>query len=283
MAVRSERYLFWQRILMHPLQALAAVVLYGLARMLPLDAASGLGARVGRWIGPHMSTTKRARANLRMAYPEKTEDEVETIIAAMWDNVGRTVFEFPHATGLDILGDPDRFEIVGREHVDAMRTDGKPGIFVSGHLANWEIMGVAGARLDLPVSLIYREPDNPWLRGVFSARKPHPESELIPKGTEGARQTMRLLKDGGHLGILVDQKMNDGIAVPFFGRDAMTAPAVAQLAMRFNCPLHPVRVERLNGARFRITIYPPMDIPNSGDKAADVLALMTEINQLLES
>jgi len=76
--------------------------------------------------------------------------------------------------------------------------------------------------------------------------------------------------------------MNDGIAVPFFGRDAMTAPAIAELALRYDCAVLPARVERLPGSRFQVTVFPPHDLPASGDKAADVLALMTQINHTLE-
>ena len=70
--------------------------------------------------------------------------------------------------------------------------------------------------------------------------------------------------------MLVDQKMNDGIPVPFFGREAMTAPAVAELALKYDCPAWPVSVERLGDARFRITVYPKLDIPRTGDRSADV-------------
>lgn len=76
--------------------------------------------------------------------------------------------------------------------------------------------------------------------------------------------------------------MNDGIAVPFFGRPAMTAPALAQFALRFDCPVVPARVERLGGARFRLTIQPPLEIQKSGDRQADVLAAMTEVNRIIE-
>ena len=82
--------------------------------------------------------------------------------------------------------------------------------------------------------------------------------------------------------MLVDQKMNDGIAVPFFGRAAMTAPALAQLGLRYRCPVVPVRLERLAGCRFRVTIHPPLSFPDTGDQAADVRTTMTAVNALLE-
>jgi KDO2-lipid IV(A) lauroyltransferase len=62
----------------------------------------------------------------------------------------------------------------------------------------------------------------------------------------------------------------------------MTAPAPALLALRFGCTVLPARVERLHGARFRLTLYPPLDLPRSGDRDTDVAALMTAINATLE-
>jgi hypothetical protein len=76
--------------------------------------------------------------------------------------------------------------------------------------------------------------------------------------------------------------MNDGIPVSFFGRSAMTAPALAVLALRFGCDVLPLRVERLDGARFRVTVFPPLPLPRSGEPHADAAALMTEVNATLE-
>jgi len=108
-------------------------------------------------------------------------------------------------------------------------------------------------------------------------------SELIPKGAVASRRALAALRRGGHLTLLVDQKLNDGIAVPFFGRPAMTAPALALLALHFDCAVLPARVERLRGAHFRLTIDPPLPLPKSGDRTADVAALMAEVNRTLET
>ncbi len=83
--------------------------------------------------------------------------------------------------------------------------------------------------------------------------------------------------------MLIDQKMNDGIPIPFFGHDAMTAPAVAQLALKFRCPVLPTRAERLGGARFRLTVLQPIKLPDTGNREADIRTLMTQINNMLES
>jgi KDO2-lipid IV(A) lauroyltransferase len=83
--------------------------------------------------------------------------------------------------------------------------------------------------------------------------------------------------------MLIDQKMNDGIAVPFFGRPAMTATALALLALRHDCVVVPARILRLKGAHFRVILEPPVELPRSGNAAADRLALMTRVNAIVEA
>jgi KDO2-lipid IV(A) lauroyltransferase len=97
-----------------------------------------------------------------------------------------------------------------------------------------------------------------------------------------SRRAVAALRRGGHLALLADQKLNDGLPVPFFGRAAMTAPALALLALRFDCAVMPARVERLHGARFRLTLYPPLELPRRGKREADVAALMEAVNRTLE-
>jgi Kdo2-lipid IVA lauroyltransferase/acyltransferase len=82
--------------------------------------------------------------------------------------------------------------------------------------------------------------------------------------------------------MLVDQKMNDGIPVPFFGRDAMTAPALAVLALRYDCAVVPIRMLRTKGAHFRMISEPPLVLPKTGNAEADRRALMVSVNGIVE-
>jgi len=155
-------------------------------------------------------------------------------------------------------------------------------IVFSGHIANWEIGMLAGTQYGISVSQIYRAANNPLMDRMI-ARFRGNQGEFIPKGAVAARRAIIALREGQHLGLLADQKMNDGIPVPFFGRPAMTAPALAVLALRFDCDVLPLRVERLDGARFRVTVFPALPLPRSGDPHADAAALMTEVNKTLEA
>jgi nucleoid DNA-binding protein len=140
----------------------------------------------------------------------------------------------------------------------------------------------AGIQHGISVAQIYRAGNNPLLDRMI-ARFRGDAGELIPKGTVAARRAIAALRQGTHLTLLADQKMNDGIPVPFFGRPAMTAPALAVLALRFDCDVLPARVERLDGARFRLTVFPPLPLPRSGEPRADAAALMARVNAILEA
>ena len=270
------------RYLWHPIQAAAAVITYTVFRLLPIDLASALGGRLARTFGPFFPVSKRAIRNLTNAYPEKSPAEIRAIVRAMWDNLGRVAAEYPHLKEIDVYDPDGRVETTGGEYVDLLREDGHAGIFFSGHIANWEIVSLGATQRGVPLDRIYREANNRLVEWLYKRGRAAVEGALIPKGSAGARQLLKSLKEGKHLGMLVDQKMNDGIPAPFFGRDVMTAPALAELALRFDCPVVPARVTRLKGARFKLTILPPLEMIRTGDHKADVAANMARVNALLE-
>jgi KDO2-lipid IV(A) lauroyltransferase len=278
---RSPGHLRLQRWVFHPLQAALLYALLGLFRMLPVDWSSWLGSRLLRTIAPLMAGPKRrARRTLAICFPDMDEREREKIIAGMWDNLGRVAGEYPHLTR--ILDDPGRVEIVHRERFEAARAAGRPVVLISAHLANWEIAAHAAGRLAPPVALIYRAPNNRLLDPVIRRLRENPGLRQLRKGSEAAKGSVKILSEGGTLALLVDQRLSSGIPVPFFGRPAMTAPAVAQFAMRFDAVILPAQLCRLGGARFRLVIEEPIEVPRSGDRAADILAVMTRVNETLE-
>ena len=80
----------------HRLEAWGAAVFFSVFGLLPLDCASALGGALGRCIGPFLGVSKRARLNLRRAYPDLPDGEIERIVVGMWDNLGRVAAEYPH-------------------------------------------------------------------------------------------------------------------------------------------------------------------------------------------
>ncbi|MDE2228013.1 MAG: lauroyl acyltransferase [Alphaproteobacteria bacterium] len=263
-------------------EGLFARLAFAFFRLLPLDAASALGGMLARGVGPLLGISKRARINLRRAIPDLSEPEIARIVRGMWDNLGRVVAEYPHLGEFKLYDSGGRVTVEGfREIVDA-RGPKTRFIFFSAHFGNWEIATLAATQAGLKVIEIYRAANNPFIDEIINAARGVVGSELVPKGSVAARRAIGALAAGKHICMLVDQKMNDGIAVPFFGRDAMTAPALARLALRYDCVVLPCRVERIAGATFRFVADPPIALPRTGDAQADVKQLMTAVNAAVE-
>jgi KDO2-lipid IV(A) lauroyltransferase len=255
----------------------------GFFRLFPLDAASAIGGRLGRAFFYRTHLSGRARANLAAAYPQMETDEREQTIRAMWDNLGRNVAEYAHLRKLSIRGNTPRIELAGLENYETAAATGKGIIFISAHFANWEVMPFAAAQYGVEGGEVYRPVNNPFVdRWLVRQRQANGPQEQIAKGAQGTRRIFTLLRAGKAIFILVDQKTNEGLAVPFFGRDAMTTPAPAALALKLGAVLLPTSNERLDGARFRMTAHPMIDYQETGDHARDVLALTTRINEAIE-
>jgi KDO2-lipid IV(A) lauroyltransferase len=255
-----------------------AVALLGL---LPVDAASNFGGFIGRHIGPRLPVSTRARRNLHLVFPEKSATEKEHILRGMWDNLGRVAAEYPHI-GEIAAPESGRIDWIDSAPVRAMRDEGRAGILVSAHLGNWEVMPAAALRRGLDMTIVVREPNNPFVRPVIERLRAVAGGVRASKGVPGAKAAFDALRQGRVLGLLCDQKMNEGISVPFFGIEAMTPAAPAQLALRLGCPLVPVRIERLGPARFRLSSFEAIEPPGSGDRQADAVAVMAAFNGILE-
>jgi KDO2-lipid IV(A) lauroyltransferase len=265
------------------IEAWLAASLLWLVGRLRAETASNLGGAVARMIGPRLRVSRVADANLRLALPELDAFARAGIIRGVWDNLGRTAAEFPHVHRLAPTEAGPGFEVVGEGNVRALLDGEGPGIFFSAHMANWEVMLRAFTLYGREPATFYRAASNPLVDRMIVSLRGGAGNRQLAKGRAGARAAMEHLRGGGLLGLLADQKMNDGVAATLFGHTAMTAGAPAALALRFGCPLVPVRVERLGPARFRITAEPPLAHPATGDRAADVLALTQAVNDRIEA
>ena len=266
----------------HVLEAAAVYVFFALLGALPVGWASALGAVLGGLIGPLLPVHRRGLDNLARSLPELSPSERRRCGHCMWRHLGRVAAEHPHLHRFSVDAPGGRVELVGRAHLDEAKRSGTGGIFFSGHIGNWEIAARAPEQTGVPLTSIYRAANNPIVDRLIERNRGAIVQRRVPKGADGAREIVRALSAGQHAALLVDQKFNIGIPVPFFGRDAMTAPAVATLALKYECPVWPVRVERLAGATFRVTVYPKLAMPQEGTREERILAIMTTVNRILE-
>jgi KDO2-lipid IV(A) lauroyltransferase len=268
----------------HRVEAAALRSVIRMVRLLGPVTASNLGGAVTRIIGPRLPVSRVAEDNLRLAMPELDAPARRAIIRGAWENLGRTAAELPHLGALTRTASGPGWQCEDDAPLRALRDHG-PAILFSGHIANWEIGFPVAAALGLQISWFYRTASNRDADDLIQQLRREATGVAAPmfaKGAAGGRAAVAHLRQGGLLGMLVDQKLNEGIAVPFFGHDAMTTPALAQFALRFRCPVIPIHAVRLGPARFRVVCDAALDLPDSGDREADVQALTAAMNATLE-
>ncbi|RUT26572.1 lauroyl acyltransferase [Asaia sp. W19] len=263
----------------------ARIALAGLSVLTPA-AASNLGGWAARKIGPRLPVTRVARANLAMALPKLTAQEHERILIGVWDNLGRTVAEFPHLARLERdTPEGPGWSITNAETLHAMASASRPVIFFSGHIGNWEMLPPIVARHGLPFASFYRAAGNPLIDRLIIRLRNRAMGCDVPmfaKGAKGARLALRYLSHGHHLGILGDQKMNDGIECRFFGLPAMTASAAASFAVKYDCPIVTGRIVRLGPARLHLEVGPVLHPDTQAPRQIEIGSLTQQLNDFLE-
>lgn len=283
MAQLSETQRKIKKWFVYPIQALFVYFFYYLLRLIPVTWAANAGAFLFRLVGPITSAHKTAHKNLKHAFPEWDEGKISKVVDDVWNNLGRGAGEFMQLDRMQITGPNANIEVHGEEHLIKARDSKKEFICYSAHMANWEVTSVTATRLGVRLANVYRSASNPYVDTLTRQIRSHYSGTLIPKGRKGARALISEFKKGNPLGMLVDQKLNEGKEVPFFGRNCMTATAPAELAIRFDCPIIPVQIIRLPKSRFKVVFHPPMKKPNTGNLHVDSLELVKDMNLTLET
>ena len=273
---------------MHPIyfiQAQIAKLFLGLYRLVGLRVGSWLGSLLGRFLGKISRERHIAADNLRQALPHIPEAEQKIILDKCWAQLGRVVGEFPHMDKIAREADT-RVVIEGAEHVKAALPNGGPAMFVSGHFANWELMMLGIQRLVGKTGSLYRRANNPYMENWVISQRAAFMPVQIPKGSDGARTMIELLKSGTSLGVLIDQKLGTGDPINFMGRDTKAPSASIKLARRFDIPVIPTVIRRRTDAddnvHFVQHFFPAIDVPKTDNMKADVDHAMRQAYDLIE-
>jgi len=282
----GSKHTDWSPRLLRMLWALEAAVvgLVGaLSRLLPPDTASATGRAVMSRLGPRLDKTRHIRRNLKIAFPENDDAENDRLVRAMWGNIGSVLTEYPHLGRICKPGPGQRLDCVIEGDPAVFRNTGKPAVFVTAHLANWELAAGAVVQQGVPLSVVYTRMQNPWMDRLLYRARLALGCGLVERDN-AARELLRCLKKGTSVGLLVDQRVDAGEPVPFFGREMLTSTTPALLALRFDCELIPIQIQRLRGARFRIIFHEPVTADNeSAGNAEKILQITEKINKLFES
>jgi KDO2-lipid IV(A) lauroyltransferase len=264
------------------------VVLLRITRYFDPIKTANLFGRIAGLIGPLTPEQRIGRANLTAAFPEKSREEIETILAGVWDNLGRLAAEFAHLDHIwqhdPAFPEQSRIEIGPRTHelFAQLQLDGKPALVFSGHLGNWELPAVAAVAHGLDGAVLFRRPNSASANRIIEELRAVNMGTLIPTGRDAPLRMAEALRKGQHVGMLVDQYFTNGVEVTFFGRTTKANPTLARLLRQIECPVHGVRIIRLPGHRFRAEITEELQPVRDASGQIDVQGTMQAITSVVE-
>ncbi len=243
-----------------------------LINILGMKCAAKLSITLFTFIGMRLKASKTARQNLSMVFPKFSPQKINQIVLDVWKNLALVSAETPFLMNMVQEEFDKHITIKGLENLEKIR--GKKAFICTAHLANWEIIGKIIYSHKFKVCGVYRAANNKLVDKIIHDMRNKIEVTMIPKGRSGAKQIISALQEDKQVVMLVDQKMNDGIKVPFLRHDAMTAPAIATLALKYDCPIIPIQIIRKEGSNFEVIVHPEIIYQEK-----TVESIMKQINQ----
>ena len=253
-------------------------------KIIGLKNASSLGSILGKFIGPLFRSKHIIKQNIKIGLGEIDKKKESEIISEMWSNIGRTFSEYVFLKDFKFnKTNFDHMKINGSNYLNEIKKNNESVIFYSGHFANFELMAMELDKFGIKCAAIYRPLNNFFLNPIMEyLRMKYICPNQIPKGRIGMREIINKVKDGYSIALMVDQRVSEGPRALFFNKPAHTTTVPAQLALKYNCKLVPISLERKEGPNFEMTIHEPYKVEKTGNDVEDIKKITLKINQVME-
>jgi KDO2-lipid IV(A) lauroyltransferase len=255
------------------------ITFFLITRFIPISIMSLYCANLFLFVGKRLKASKVAYDNLTMIYPELTHNEKNNIVEGVWKNLGHNFAEFEFFSKCSKEVFLKHVKIIGLEHILDLAKHNKPMIFFSAHFSNWEVIAAFLSRHKIKTNMIYRKTNNEVLNDFIVKTRSSDFFFMNEKGKRGASNVIKGIKNNISIASFVDQKLNEGISVPFMGKQANTPPLIAQIAIKYNLPVIGIFVKRIGNLRYELVIEPQLKFKNCNNKDDQIFEIMTTINQ----
>ena len=247
----------------------------------------GMGRMLG-WLLWTLHVRRRViMDNLRLAFPEWTEAQRRDVGKRTFVNIGQMALEFLLVTKMD-RDELDRLFVYDpgmREVMLAALKSGRPMVVCTAHFGNFENLAAVHNMQGYKIAMVVRRMGAGWFGRFWNRGRSRAGLEVleVTRG-ETLKAAQRAMREGKVLGYVIDQNMPGHRAIfpTFFGVPAATAPTPAYLAMRSNAIVFFMLDVPLEDGRHQIVMEGPLSPPRTGDREADVLAFIQDLNDRLE-
>ena len=272
------------KIIKYFFQFIIIISLFIIFKIIGIKNASNLGSILGKIIGPYFRSQSIIKKNIKIALGDIKKKKEEEIINGMWSNIGRTFAEYIFLKNFKLNQTGfNHIKITGIEYLDEIKKSNKPVVFFSGHFANFELMAMELVKYGINLAAIYRPLNNFFLNPLMEyLRKKYICPVQIPKGKSGSREIVKKINEGFSIAIMVDQRVSEGPRISFFNKGAHTTTIPSQIALKYDCKLVPIYIERKNEINFEMIIHKPYEINKTGTHEDSIKNNSLTINQNIE-
>ena len=272
------------KVIKYFFEFISIISLFCIFKIIGLRNASNMGSLLGKFIGPLFRSKDVTKQNIKNAFGTIDIKKETEIINNMWSNIGRTFAEYIFLKDFRFnKTNFDHIKIKGTNYLEEIKKNNETVIFFSAHLANFELMAMELDKFGIKCAAIYRPLNNFLLNPLMEyLRMKYICPTQIPKGRMGMREIIGRVKDGYSIALMVDQRVSEGPRVLFFNKPAHTTTIPAQLALKYNCKLVPIFLERKEGTNFEMTIHEPYKIEKTGNDQEDTKSITLKINNIIE-
>ena len=231
------------------------IVSFCLFKILGLKISSKISGKIFEKIGPMFRSKKVIHSNIKRAFPNIDKQNLDKITNSMWNNYGRIFAEYIFIKDFREGKFSSNIVVEGQEIIEDLVKNKKQVVFISGHLANFELMAMHLERSGVKLSAIYRPLNNIFLNSkIEKIRKNYICKYQIKKGLGGIKNLISLKRKKFSTALMIDQRVTEGILSKFFNEEALTTTIPAQIVKKFKTPIIPVYIERIEDIKFKIII-----------------------------
>jgi len=255
---------------------------------LPVPTAYMLGRAMGKVAYVLARALRRTGAtNLRLAFPEKTDEERAQLLRECFDSLGRELGLFSQLSTKSREALQNLVEVQDFDHLlKAKKAYGEKLIYYTSHLGAWELTSFGVSLFGHPLTFLVRRIDNPQIERLVDRVRTRFGNKTIDKLT-AARPMLKILRSGkSALGLLPDLNTLDdeAIFIDFFGVPAATNFLVAKLALRTNTPIIPFFAPwSEEKGKYLLIVEPPVSFERTDDEDENVRRLTLSLTQRIEN
>ena len=211
-------------------------------------------------LAPILGYRTRIRKNLSMIFPQMPQAEKEELARKVPRQIGRTLMEMFSPSDLKRVAASAELMGAGVDHVMSAKIEGKPIVFVSGHMGNYDVSRAAMIQRGFEVGALFRNMNNARFNAFYVSKIEEVGKPLFARGRRGLAEMVKFLRQGKAVAIMVDQHVTAGEPLTFFGHTAYTALSAAEMALKYNALLVPIyTIRQPDGLSFKIILEAPVE------------------------